>query len=98
MEAGVRQRSRSRLSTPFMELAQCPPRTGCAMTSIEATPATIDPAAAPLGTDDEAAGHSPTPEEIKLAFSQKVSRRTPTQNRDADHGVALYVLVVLVVA
>lgn len=34
-----------------------------------------DPAAAPLGADDEAAGHSPGPEEVALALRQE--RLTP---------------------
>lgn len=34
-----------------------------------------DPAAAPLGTDDEAAGTPPTPEQIALAHAQEVENR-----------------------
>lgn len=36
-----------------------------------------DPAASPLGTDDEAAGHPPSPEQIAHARAQEV-RRPPT--------------------
>src|SRR3954463_1489766 len=55
----------------------------------------IDPAAAPLGTDDEAAGHSPTPAEIKLASKHEVSRKVSSESggRDSDHGVAIWVAV-----
>ncbi len=31
-----------------------------------------DPAAAPLGTDDEAGGHSPMPEQVDVAFRQEI--------------------------
>ena len=37
--------------------------------------ANIDPAAAPLGTDDEAAGTPPSPERIDLARHQEASTR-----------------------
>lgn len=37
-----------------------------------------DPAAAPLGADDEAAGYSPTLEERRMAFRQEVSARQRT--------------------
>lgn len=33
----------------------------------------FDPAAAPLGTDDEAGGHPPTPEQIAMARDQETS-------------------------
>lgn len=36
-----------------------------------------DPAAAPLGTDDEAAGHPPTPEQIAMARSHEVREDPP---------------------
>lgn len=34
-----------------------------------------DPAAAPLGTDDEAAGHPPTPEQIRIAARNELDAR-----------------------
>ena len=36
-----------------------------------------DPAAAPLGTDDEAAGHPPTPEQIALAAASELGPHRP---------------------
>jgi hypothetical protein len=58
----------------------------------------FDPAAAPLGTDDEAAGHSPTPAEIKLAHKHEVGRKVSSESggRDSDHGVAIWLAVVSV--
>lgn len=34
-----------------------------------------DPAASPLGTDDEAAGHPPTPEQLAMAARHEVAAR-----------------------
>lgn len=58
----------------------------------------IDPAAAPLGTDDEAAGKPPTPAEIKLAYNYEVGRKVSSERggRDSDHGVAIWISVVAV--
>ena len=56
----------------------------------------IDPAAAPLGTDDEAAGKSPTPAEIKLASKHEVRRKVSSESTQAsDHGVAIWVAAVV---
>ena len=56
----------------------------------------IDPAAAPLGTDDEAADRPPTPAEIKLAYRREIGRGVSSEwNRDEDHGVAIWLTVVL---
>jgi hypothetical protein len=46
-----------------------------------------DPAAAPLGTDAEAAGHPPSPHEVSLdlAASQPVRKR-----REGDPGLVIY--------
>ena len=57
----------------------------------------IDPAVAPLGTDDEAAGQPPSPAEIKLAYNHEIGRGVSSErgDRDGDHGVAIYVTVVL---
>jgi len=58
----------------------------------------IDPAAAPLGTDDEAAGMPPTPAEIKLAYTHEVGRGVRSERKyDEDHGVAIWVGAVMVV-
>ncbi len=58
-----------------------------------------DPAAAPLGTDDEAAGMSPTPEERRMAAATAPSDR---QEKEAAVGagsiyVAIVVAIVIVV-
>ena len=42
-----------------------------------------DPAAAPLGTDDEAAGHPPTSEQIAMARRHEVKEQ-PTQRPELD--------------
>ncbi|WP_283180015.1 hypothetical protein [Gemmobacter sp. 24YEA27] len=42
-----------------------------------------DPAAAPLGTDDEAAGHPPTPEQIAMARRHEV-KEEPTPRPELD--------------
>ena len=57
----------------------------------------IDPAAAPLGTDDEAAGKPPTSAEIKLAYKHEVDHKVSSESggRDSDHGVAIWVAVVI---
>lgn len=72
-----------------------------------------DPAAAPLGTDDEAAGTPPTPERVSTALRQetrlgaeasaepgrgRVDPRQPTDRRSTPWGLLLLVLVVLVAA
>jgi hypothetical protein len=36
-----------------------------------------DPASTPLGTDDEAGGHPPTPEQVALAREQELKRTEP---------------------
>ena len=58
----------------------------------------IDLAAAPLGTNDEAAGKSPTPAEIKLAFKYEIGGKVSSERggRDSDHSVALWVTIVIV--
>ena len=56
----------------------------------------IDPAAAPLGTDDEAAGKPPSPAEVKLAYHHEVGTGVSSEReRDVDHGVAIWVAAVL---
>jgi hypothetical protein len=41
-----------------------------------------DPAASPLGTDAEAGGFSPTPEELRIAQEQEVQHRPDAQKID----------------
>jgi hypothetical protein len=58
----------------------------------------IDPAAAPLGTDDEAAGKPPSPAEVKLAYTHEVGRGVSSERKyDEDHGVAIWVGAVVTV-
>ena len=58
----------------------------------------IDPATAPLGTDDEAAGKPPSRAEIKLAYRHEVGRGVSSVRGDGDHGVAIYVTMVLLLS
>lgn len=62
-----------------------------------------DPAAAPLGTDDEAAGHPPTPEQIALARKHEVRQppaaRPGLTDRFKDRtGYVLLIAAVLLIA
>ncbi len=43
-----------------------------------------DPAAAPLGTDDEAGGFPPTPEEREAAYRKEAHTPAPTPGRQGD--------------
>lgn len=43
----------------------------------------IDPAAAPLGTDDEAGGHPPTREQIRMAAASELGPRPSEVEREA---------------
>jgi hypothetical protein len=56
----------------------------------------IDPAAAPLGTDDEAAGNPPSPAEIKLAARHEIGNSVSSGGASGDYGVTVYVVMVLV--
>jgi hypothetical protein len=55
-----------------------------------------DPAAAPLGTDEEAAGTSPTPEQVAAAAQMELARRVP-QERNRTSTVVLALVVALTV-
>jgi len=56
----------------------------------------FDPAVAPLGTDDEAAGTPPQPEAIAQAYSQEIdSTRVSSERADGDHAVAIYVALII---
>ena len=49
-----------------------------------------------FGTDDEAADKPPTPAEIKLAYRHEIGRGVSSEwNRDEDHGVAIWLTVVV---
>jgi hypothetical protein len=59
----------------------------------------IDPAAAPLGTDEEAAGTPPSPSAIEQAHRDEIrSSPVSSERNDSDHAVAIYVGVVALVA
>ena len=49
-----------------------------------------DPAAAPLGTDDEAGGAPPTPAQIKQAYDYEIAPG-PSSEYVGDYGVLIYV-------
>jgi hypothetical protein len=58
-----------------------------------------DPAAAPLGTDDEAAGTPSTQKQIRSAHQQEVSSSPVQTKQELDAGVYVYaVLMVVIVA
>lgn len=54
-----------------------------------------DPAAAPLGTDDEAAGKTPTAQERQLAAKSQPQYRKP---RPPINGTALYLGILILIA
>jgi len=65
----------------------------------------FDPAASPLGTDDEAGGNSPTPDQVALARAQETSQRpadghanaaTPDMQPDARVGGSRGMMVGLI--
>lgn len=57
-----------------------------------------DPATAPLGTDDEAAGTPPSPEAIKLAHQHEIERApVRTEGQRLDVGVTIYVSIMVAV-
>ena len=53
-----------------------------------------DPAAAPLGTDDEAAGTPPSPEAVDLAHRHEIGASLTSSEKNGDHGIAIYLGVV----
>jgi hypothetical protein len=58
----------------------------------------IDPAAAPLGTDEEAAGTPPSPAAIEQAHRNEIqSGPVSSERNDSDHAVAIYVGLIAVV-
>jgi hypothetical protein len=52
-----------------------------------------DPAAAPLGTDDEAGGAPPTPAQIKQAYDYEIVLG-PSSEKVGDYGVLIYMCAV----
>lgn len=54
--------------------------------------AVVDPAAAPLGTDDEAAGRPASRRRIGLAWRNEVADRQVSEG--GDNGVAIYLLAI----
>jgi hypothetical protein len=55
----------------------------------------IGAAAAPLGTDEEAAGTPPQTQQIAKAYADEIDAASLTSARkDDDHGVAIYVAIV----
>jgi hypothetical protein len=57
----------------------------------------IDPAAAPLGTDEEAAGTPVPPEAVAMAYAQEIGS-SPASKDGGDHAVLIYVSVVGAIA
>jgi len=60
--------------------------------------AASDPAAAPLGTDEEAAGTPPSREAVELARRHEVVRADPPHERVASGSVVLYSALIVVMA
>ena len=54
----------------------------------------IDPAAVPLGTDEEAAGTPPSPEAVRLAYKHEIGSSPASSESRDDYGVAAYICVV----
>jgi len=59
----------------------------------------IDPAAAPLGTDNEAAGTPPPADAVAEAYHHEIAA-TPasSERKDSDHAVAIYVTLIAIIA
>jgi hypothetical protein len=59
----------------------------------------IDPAVAPLGTDEEAAGTPPPADAIAQAYKHEISHnRVSSERKDSDHAVAIYVGIIAAIA
>ena len=58
----------------------------------------ISPTVAPLGTDEEAAGTSVPAEVLERAYSQEVHSATTSERNSGDHGVAIYVSLILIIS
>ena len=58
----------------------------------------IDPAAAPLGTDEEAAGTPPSSSSVAQAHQDEIgSAPVTSERRDSDHAVLIYVAVIAMI-
>jgi cobalamin biosynthesis Mg chelatase CobN len=60
--------------------------------------ATSDPAAAPLGTDEEAAGTPPSPQVVELARRQELVRDAPHEKKTDGQGAVIYMGIVAIIA
>jgi hypothetical protein len=59
----------------------------------------FDPAAAPLGTDEEAAGTAPSSDAIALAHKQEIADApVSSERKDGDQAVAIYVGIIGTIA
>ena len=59
----------------------------------------IDPAVAPLGTDEEAAGTPPPPNAIAQAYKHEIGDSPiSSERKDGDHAVAIYVGFIAAIA
>lgn len=56
-----------------------------------------DPAAAPLGTDDEAAGAPPTADRITTAYQNEIGRLAPAGRRRDGNAVLIFVAILIIV-
>ena len=57
-----------------------------------------DPAAAPLGTDDEAAGKPPSTEELRMASANMPTKLSPKEEAFGVVGVYVFIFIVIVAA
>ena len=55
----------------------------------------IDPAAAPLGTDDEAAGTPPSKEAVQIAYNHEIGSRPTSQRAKTDWAVPVFVVIII---
>ena len=59
----------------------------------------VDPAVAPLGTDEEAAGAPAPAEAVAQAHEEEViASPKRSERRDGDHAVAIYVTIIVSIA
>ena len=56
--------------------------------------ANIDPAAAPLGTDEEAAGTPPSREAVRVAMAHEVKQPRASQQQQHDHGINIFIAAI----
>lgn len=55
----------------------------------------IDPAAAPLGTDDEAAGTPPSREALQIAYNNEIGSRPSSERAKTDWVVFFFVAFII---